>query len=1129
MNRKILLPFDIYNMHLKKINGISFTYREVDVLSSLLNMEGNHISAFLSIQPRGIEAHTRNIRQKAGGLADQKSIINFIEKSDEFSLIKNEYYNSLRIRMLFEKKLKLLCKHLSLKASLCLLIYEKEKAYKPYLTLYLKKHLKRVSFEVKSYHNAEGVSVSQLKNTLDFSQFDKVLYIASENADPADLEKIANEKENQKLKNFHYINLFSKENYYLSFFELLEDLFPSAHFENIIKDFTQQCKQLWNPLPGIPKPPEEHRNIPNPQEDSQDSSSVPPSGESVKKSKWLYVAISVACISLLSLGGVVVYQATKTSKPSIRCDLILPSATILLNRSELMEQIDHKFQGLKGVRTLAIIGIGGSGKTILARHYAHQQKANIIWEINAETKGSLNESFENLAYTLATTEDDQRALYALQEIKNSLEREKRLMEFVKMRLRLRSDWLLIYDNVEKFINIQKYFPLDVETWGHGRAIITTRNNNIQNNKYMNHTLQIGELNENQKLDLLTKIMSQETKNSLNPAETTKARNFLAEIPSFPLDVSVASDYIKTTHVSYEQYLELIKNNNETLTRVQEEILEESGEYTKTRYNLITLSLQKIIEDNKDFGDLLLFISLLDSQNIPKNLFDLYKNSSTIDNFIYNLKKYSLITTELSPFSKEITLSIHRSTQAIILAYLTNILNLQENKNNVLLQSFPHTLGNYIEQALDKEDLLTARSLIRHLEAFLSHKNLLTDPIKGQIEGELGCIYTSLSLFEKALHYFENALLKLSKDENQNHNKLAQNLLFQGNSYVMLGSYRKAEAALKESIRIYKKYMPNNNEKLALGSVCLGNVYRWTGEYDKAKHLFQQSLTLYEKLPPQASLRKVMALISLGDLYRKLGDYKEAAVVIEKSLTFCEKYLPKDSIQLAWALVFSGVLHREFGHYEDAIDLINKSTAIYEKIFSKENVFISDNLIDLSKVYYETGQYAHAINLAEKAILLFKNAKVNNLDFRCVEAIESLGNAYKGIKNYEKAKHYLNNALISYENHYGKNHLETAHLLKSLGQVYLLENNLKIAEEFLGKALDIFQKNKHPHEYKCLEDFSELYQKKAEKANKAGLVKQAQQFKNQAHQHLKQALDIVKTHFPEDSPHTRRIQSKFIQH
>src|ERR1700722_12835053 len=125
-NDNISLPLDIYYEHLKTINGVEFTPREIDIISCILNRRATSISSFLSIGPRAVETHSRNIRQKAGGLSGRESIIDFIEKSGKLSLIKNEYYLSLRIRVLFEDLLEKISKGGGTGAPVCLLVYERE-------------------------------------------------------------------------------------------------------------------------------------------------------------------------------------------------------------------------------------------------------------------------------------------------------------------------------------------------------------------------------------------------------------------------------------------------------------------------------------------------------------------------------------------------------------------------------------------------------------------------------------------------------------------------------------------------------------------------------------------------------------------------------------------------------------------------------------------------------------------------------------------------------------------------------------------------------------------------------------------------------------------------------------------
>jgi ABC-type glutathione transport system ATPase component len=110
---------------------------------------------------------------------------------------------------------------------------------------------------------------------------------------------------------------------------------------------------------------------------------------------------------------------------SIRSDLFGPAAGMLLQRLKLMSQIEEKLRDRQGIQALALVGPGGAGKTTIARGYGRTQKLPLVWEINAETKENLINSFECLAYALSKTEEEKKILKGVQEIKNAQERKGR--------------------------------------------------------------------------------------------------------------------------------------------------------------------------------------------------------------------------------------------------------------------------------------------------------------------------------------------------------------------------------------------------------------------------------------------------------------------------------------------------------------------------------------------------------------------------------------------------------------------------------------------------------------------------------------------------------------------------------
>lgn len=282
----------------------------------------------------------------------------------------------------------------------------------------------------------------------------------------------------------------------------------------------------------------------------------------------------------------------------------------------------------------------------------------------------MSSSFDSFAQALAKTEGDKKTLKQIQNLQSPSEKEIKLMLFVKEHLKKHENWFLVFDNVDSFKDIQKYFPHDAETWGQGKIILTTRDINLQNNKSVNSAIQIGELTPQQKLVLFTKVIKQGHERALKPSQAEEVTQFLEKIPPYPLDISVAAYYIKSTDTPYAAYLESLKLYHKEFLDVQEKLLKENGDYLKTRYGIVSLSLQKLIDTHKDFAELLLLISVLDSQNIPIDIIKKYKKNYNTDNFIYNLKKYSLITNNSLFTSRLIpTISIHRSTQALALAYL----------------------------------------------------------------------------------------------------------------------------------------------------------------------------------------------------------------------------------------------------------------------------------------------------------------------------------------------------------------------------------------------------------------------------------------------------------------------------
>jgi tetratricopeptide (TPR) repeat protein len=1179
------------------IKGSKFTQREIDIIACLLQGRSQKtIAALLSIAPRTVETHVRNIMLKLE-CNSSEGIRDSIEKSGNFFILR-EHYQALLIQAAFEKQLYSLAHLMREKKLICYLVWEEEQTDISALIKKLDhdlrhlgiqpliKAIKKENFDTSILIGKDtlekeiilGVALTDsLEKLLDtyksltqYNDLFLLLFFTDEKEEPS--------KSSQEYKKIKYINV--QNNYYLSFLEIFKIIYPGKEVENIILSFKEQYSFLQDNY-FFPASGKEFFPL------SEEGRSVGPKGEKGVHNPQIYsiganlltIISSILTIGVLVLGALTFQFPSKnrailneressiptlSEAPIIHDDLSIPKESAFLNRPLLINHINKALKTHEPIQTVALIGIGGAGKTTIARQYARQQDARVIWEINAETKESLAHSFESLAYALSQTDEERKILREIQEIKNNQEREEKIILFVKSKLKLHSPWFLIYDNVEKFNDIQHHFPHDPKLWGEGRALITTRNHHIQSNTQINHAFEVGDLSATEKLDLFTKIMREEDQSLLNLASPEETIKFVEELPPFPLDISMAARYLLVTNTSYSQYLEYLTSYNADFYLLHQAVLKEASDYDKTRYRIISVTIRDLIDIHPDFKELLFLISVLDSKNIPKRLLDLHKSDTLTDNFIYHLKKYSLISvdTASSPHLSS-TYSIHRSTQAIIRTYLTQILGIENN--HIFLQNLTRSLQTYSVETVHKYESNELKILQRHLEKFLSHKKFLTPITQGTLQGHLGYIYYKLGNYPKGKYLLKESLCKLPLVNAENASRIALFMVNLASAHWELGEFAEAKNHLEKSIQIYKTRLPDQKKALAramahLGIInselenfgkaeellqtaltlyhtyapdhyrgrariltYLGIVYRLTGKYDQAIEVLKQSLSLYRTYLPHKHISFAWALKNLGNVYYNKGNYKEALSILQQSVNLYEKYLADNQVEIARIYTRIGNVNKELGNYELAKTILEKSLAIYKKHLPENHIAFGRALSYLANIYRIRGNYEKAKADLEKSLEVYSK-NLPNHSLKIAWAKMHLGNILAKSGNFADAHQALQSSFEVFEKNYGKNHIELARIISYFGQLYLLEGNLDEAETYLLQALEEFKKNHHTDAYKILEDLAQLYLERSKKAATMKKIQEAGNYKAQAVDYLKQALEIANNNLPDGNPISQNIRT-----
>jgi len=171
------------------------------------------------------------------------------------------------------------------------------------------------------------------------------------------------------------------------------------------------------------------------------------------------------------------------------CSILPPARTArFFDRDDIIENIEKHFENRTSdtLRSLALYGMGGVGKSHVALKYIERKQSNkeidaIFW-VQADNHVAIQQSFSEIALRLKLTDaradshNENRLI-----VKAWLQQTGALAVFpTRDRLSnlghpLACEWLIVFDNVDEFGLLRDYWPLP---GSRGRALITTRNHTL---------------------------------------------------------------------------------------------------------------------------------------------------------------------------------------------------------------------------------------------------------------------------------------------------------------------------------------------------------------------------------------------------------------------------------------------------------------------------------------------------------------------------------------------------------------------------------------------------------------------------------------------------------------------------
>jgi NB-ARC domain len=287
-------------------------------------------------------------------------------------------------------------------------------------------------------------------------------------------------------------------------------------------------------------------------------------------------------------------------------------------RDDILKEIDavllppalapetHKPETL---RSYALCGMGGMGKTSIAVQYAQQRKKHfeaVFW-LTAGEPSILAESFAGVAKLLGLEQPGEKSdLNASRDrVKGWLENSVRSFNPINP---VDNDvrWLLIFDNVEKLEVLENYWP----TTGHGSILVTSRDPEAKRDTFSaNMGMDLQPLKKESSMEFL----QARTKLRVKPSQRAALEQVVEKLGGLPYALDQMAGLIKRLRVSYSDLIELYeKEGIQQLEKMQSG----STEPGKWRSFITVWALESLSETTMG---LLQILSLLDPDRIPERI------------------------------------------------------------------------------------------------------------------------------------------------------------------------------------------------------------------------------------------------------------------------------------------------------------------------------------------------------------------------------------------------------------------------------------------------------------------------------------------------------------------------------
>jgi tetratricopeptide (TPR) repeat protein len=605
-------------------------------------------------------------------------------------------------------------------------------------------------------------------------------------------------------------------------------------------------------------------------------------------------------------------------------------------RLAALHEILSDFEGPAATMPIAILGLGGMGKTTLAAEYAYRNAGLFagVWWAPAQERALLVGSLAALAGRLDPRLEDEpdhvKAAHA------------GLTRLARSGL----PFLLIYDNVQSPDSVRDLLP----TAG-ARVLLTTRWSDWGGQAVV---LKLGELSPDAAAEFLQK--------RAHRTDVAGADSLAKALGFLPLALDHAAAYCRLTGSSFNSYRDKI---DERIMRAPKGVA-----YPASVAATFGLAAEQAASECAEATEVLGFFSYLATERIPVDLIHAtIADEEARAEALMALAAVSLIEyVALDDGAQGVTL--HRLVQAAMRAGLAE-------------RGFAATFIGRATVRLTEvfpKDALGDPTVWSRCAVLLPHVLALRDHAGEEWEscaaaGNLLAATTSY-LHGRGDHRDAEPLARQAIEIAEHifgreHPDVIHRLGALANLLRDTGRYAEAEALYREGLTTCER-TPGRAQTEVAGLLNNLALLLWnSGRYVEAEPLSQKALAITQIAEGNNELAFSTSLTNRANLLKNTGRLVEAEPMFRQAIAIGERTLGHDHPTVVASRNNLGSLLRDTGQYSEAELLYRDSLEIEKRIFGHEHPNIGTSLSSLARLLRYMNRHAEAELLARDALEIFR--------------------------------------------------------------------------------------------------------------------------------------------------------------